>query len=703
MKEQIHSGGESDPMGKRIEKLLEPIAIKGVRLKNRMVKPGQGMRYADKEGYMSDRLLAFYEATAKGGVGLITLEVCSVDFPLGMSGAGHLRIDDDRFIPGLGQMAATIHKYQCPVFLQLGHAGHRHPQKFAGAQPVAASSLTADDAPEILDRDYTSPKELTISEIEELVTKFTNGAERARKAGFDGVEVHACHDYLINGFLSLAWNRRQDAYGCQDVMSRSKFLVDIIKAIKERTGRDYPVGVRINGAEYGINRGITPEESRRFSQIIQEAGADYIHVSAYGYGNYTRLIYPEQIFYPEPPHPLAASLEKRNGGAGALVSLAGAVKEVVSLPVITVGRFDAILAEKAIREGKADLVAFGRQLFADPEFPNKVASGRLEEIAPCMACLECRNKVSLNEGIQCRVNAALGREREYAIRPAEKKKKVLVVGGGPAGMEAARVAALRGHEVVLYEKEHDLGGLLSLAGMVRGFDVENLPALAFYLRTQLAKLGVQVRLGSEVKTSVINEIKPDVTILATGGVPATLEIPGMNRENVLSTSTLHKRAKIFLRFLGPRTLRSLTRFWMPFGKRVVVVGGAIQGCELAEFLVKRGRTVTLVETSDKMGAGMVEVNRVRLLRWLTRKGVTLLTEVKYDEITDKGLVIVTKDGTKKTLEADTVALATGLAPNDQLLKTVEGQGTEIHLIGDCEKPGLIIDAIHEGSRIGRSI
>ncbi len=690
-------------MKRQFEKLLEPIEISGVKLKNRMVKPGQGMRYADKEGYMTDRLLGFYDSIARGGVGLINLEVCSVDFPLGMSGAGHLRIDDDRFMSGLSQMATVIHKGGCPVFLQLGHAGHRHPKKFAGAQPVAASSLSADDAPEILDRDYTSPKELTSSEIEELICKFAKAAERARKAGYEGVEVHACHDYLINGFLSLAWNRRQDAYGCKDITSRSKFLVDIIKAIKKRAGEDYPVGVRINGAEYGIKGGITPEESQRFAQIAQKAGAAYIHVSAYGYGNYTRLIYPEQIFYPEPPKPLAMSLDKNNKGAGALAPLAAAVKKAVSVPVITVGRFDAFLADKAIREGKADLVAFGRQLFADPEFPNKIAAGRIEDVAPCMACLECRNKTSLSEGVQCRVNVALGRERECVIKPAEKKKKVLVVGGGPAGMEAARVAALRGHEVVLYEKDHDLGGALPLAVLVKGDDVEKIPPLVSYLRTQLTKLGIKVRFGKEADGSVIEDVKPDVVILANGGVPAIPEIPGIRGRNVLSTSRLHKTAKMFLRLFGPAFLRALTRLWMPFGKNVVVIGGAIQGCELAEFLVKRGRKVTMVETSEKMGAGMVEINSVRLLRWLGRKGVTMLTGVQYNEITDEGVVITSKEGKKETIKADTVALATGLAPNLQLLKTVEGKAPEIYSIGDCSKPGLILDAIHEGSRIARKI
>jgi 2,4-dienoyl-CoA reductase (NADPH2) len=693
---------------RKFEKLFEPFAIRGVKLKNRMVKPAQGMVFASDDGFVTERNRGFYEALARGGVGLIIVEIACVDFPGGASGPAHLAIDDDKYIPGLSDLAKAIHKHGCPTFIQLGHAGLKHPVAFSGLQPVGASSLTKEQFPLSTGRKYTPGKELTIPEIEALVDKFARAAGRAQEAGFDGVELHACHDYLINGFLSRVWNKRQDAYGCRDLRSRSRFVVEIVQAIKDRTGSNYPVVARINGAEYGIKDGITSEESQGFSRILEEAGADAIHVSAWGFNDYSRIHTPEIVFYPEAPDLLAENIDGRNHGAGALVPLSTAIKKGVSIPVIAVGRFNPLLAEQVLREGKADLISFGRRLMADPELPNKLASGRLEDIAPCTACHECVRWIqsqmsATSEGIKCRINAAFGREYEYAIKPAVKRKRVLVIGGGPSGMEAARVAALRGHNVVLCEKEPKLGGLLPLAAMVRGTEKEDLPALVNYLKTQISKLGVEVRLGKEVNEAVVKEIKPDVVIVATGGVPVPLTIPGMDRGNVVTSSYFHRMGKTFLKFLTPEVLRWLTKFWIPLGKRVVVVGGSIHGCELAEFLVKRGRKVTLIETSEAMGTEMVETNRDRLLRWLAQKGVTMMTGVKYEEITDKGIVIRTKEGKKQTIEADTIALITGLAPNIELFKTLEGKVPEIHRIGDCEQPGLIVNAIHAGSHIGRAV
>ncbi len=695
-------------MNRPFEKLLEPFAIRDVKLRNRIVKPAQGMVFATDDGYVTDRNRGYYETLAKGGVGLVIVEIACVDFPVGASGPAHLAIDDDRYLPGLGALTKAIHQYGCPTFVQLGHAGLKTPVAFSGRQPVGASALTKEQFPLSTGRKYTPGKELTLPEIEALVTKFAKAAERAQKAGFDGVELHACHDYLINGFLSRIWNKRQDVYGCQDLRSRSRFLVEIIKAIKGLLGPSYPVVARINGAEYGIKDGITSEESQGFSQILQEAGVDAIHVSAWGFNDYSRVHTPEIVFYPEAPESIAEKLDRKNHGAGALTPLAEGIKKVVSVPVIAVGRMNPFLAEQILREGKADLISFGRRLIADPELPNKLASGRVEDIAPCTACQECVRWIqsqmsATSEGIKCRVNAAFGREYEYAIKSAQKKKRVLVVGGGPSGMEAARVAALRGHDVVLCDKESKLGGLLPLAAMVRGIEKEDLPALVNYLKAQITKLGVEVRLGKEVNEAVVKEIRPDVVIVATGGMPVPLKIPGMDRSNVVTSSYFHRMGKTFLRFLTPEVLRWLTKFWIPLGKRVVVVGGSIHGCELAEFLVKRNRKVTIVETSEVLGAEMVETNRDRLLGWLTRKGVTMITGVKYEEITDKGIVIVTKDGKKQTVEADTVALITGLAPNVELFKALEGKVPEIHRIGDCEQPGLIVHAIHAGSRVGRAI
>jgi 2,4-dienoyl-CoA reductase (NADPH2) len=345
-----------------------------------------------------------------------------------------------------------------------------------------------------------------------------------------------------------------------------------------------------------------------------------------------------------------------------------------------------------------------RRLLADPELPNKVAGGRSEDIAPCSGCLYCwHEKACNNRPVRCRINAALGREREYEIKPAEKKRRVLIAGSGPGGMEAARVAALRGHEVILYEKEHHLGGLLVLAAIVKDLEFESILDTIHYFNTQMSKLGVTIRLGKEVNLSEIKKINPDVVILATGGVSAIPEIRGINHRKVLRSDQLHGKLKLALRVLGPKAIERLTKWWMPIGKRVVIIGGALAGCQLAEFLVKRGRKVTIVDTAKKLGEGLLSNDPTRLFKWLDQKGVTMMAEVKYEEIRDKGLVITTKEGERKTLEADTIIMALPLLPTADLLKSLEGKVPAVYQIGDCREFGFIHNAIADGSRIARMI
>jgi 2,4-dienoyl-CoA reductase (NADPH2) len=372
----------------------------------------------------------------------------------------------------------------------------------------------------------------------------------------------------------------------------------------------------------------------------------------------------------------------------------------VSIPVITVGRLDPELGEEILREGKADFIAMTRRLFADPELPNKLATGRFDDIAPCTSCTQCKNEDGPR---RCRINAALGTEGTYGIEPAEKKKRVVVVGGGPAGLEAARVAATRGHDVTLFEKSSKLGGLLPLAAMVKGLEIEDLLAIVEYLRNQITKLGVKIRLGKEATPAVIEEMKPDVLILATGGTAALPEIPGIQGSNVVSNADLHRMLKFFLRFFGPATLRHLTKIWMPLGKRVVIIGGGIQGCELAEFLVKRGRKVTVVDSADALGEGMISHLKLQLFWWFRRKGVTMMPGVKPVAVTAKGLTVLTKQGYKQTIEADSIVTALPMEPNKELLYALEGKVAEIYAIGDCGNSGLIVDAVGDGWRIAKSV
>jgi 2,4-dienoyl-CoA reductase (NADPH2) len=702
-------------IGKRgFHKLLEPYHIGRVQIKNRMVKTGAGTGWCEGN-HITEKTKHCYEALARGGIGLINTECCTVDYPLGLleeeyvpgkSGGGLFRFDDDSFIPDFRELTEVIHRHGCPTVIQLYHAGPWHPPETPELQLVSASTMSGSEIAFDGETSAKGLRGLTIAEIEEYTDKFGAAAVRAEKAGFDGVEINASAGHLVNSFLSRVMNKRQDDYGCQSLENRSRFLVEIIQEIKKRLGQDFPVTALINGAELGIDKGTTIEETQGIAQILEAAGADGIHVRGYGFGDFsfTNILWPENIFYPEPPKFLPKVIDGSHNGAGAVVPMAAALKEVVSIPIITVGRINPILGEKILQQGKADFIGFTRALMADPDLPNKVAEGRLEDIAPCIAGMEgCGEPNNIQT---CTVNAAWGSDQDYVIKPAEKKKKVVVVGGGPAGMEAARVAAMRGHEVTLYERESKLGGLLPLAALVKGFEIEDLTPLIRYLSTQITKLGVKINLGKEANPSLIKEIKPDVVILATGGVPTTPEIAGINRRNVVSGPDLYRRLKAYLRFLGPKALRWLSKFWMPVGKNVVIIGGAMRGCELAEFLVKRGRKVTIVDTNtaETLGQGIVsQWKRGSLLDWLAKKGVTMVTEVKYEEITDKGLVVKNKEGKSQTILADTIVIATPLKPDTELLKTLKGEVPEIYAIGDCSEPRLILEAIGGGYRVARNL
>jgi 2,4-dienoyl-CoA reductase (NADPH2) len=684
----------------KFKMLCSPFQIRDMKLRNRIVKAPQGLRYNEKEGFVNDKVKGFYESIARGGTGLLTLEPCTIDGgPTGLNSVG---LWDDKFIPGLTELVNIVHQHGCKVIPQLFHRGQGALQASTGLQPVAASSLSEDELPA---PGFNPPRELSVAEIEDLIEKYARGAERARKSGFDGVEIHAAHSYLMEGFLSRVWNRRQDAYG-GSLENRARIIVEIIKLIKERVGQDYPVGVRYNGQEWGTDRGITLEESQGIARILEKAGADYIHVSGFGYGSRPWKFTPDQWLYPEPTEdmkPYIKQLKKE----GLYIPAAEGIKRAVSLPVIGVGNLTFDMAEKLLQKGKVDLVAFGRYLFADPAFPNKLCSGKLEDIAPCTHCSTCQTYTQVQYR-RCRINAAMGYEQElaeYNWKAPEKKKKVMVVGGGPAGMEAARVAALRGHEVSLYERESQLGGLLPLASLVKGLEVEDLPAIVRYLKTQITRLGCKISLGKEVTPALIEEVKPDVVVLATGGAPAIPDIPGIDLPKVITSTELHRRAKTPLKLFGPRFLRWLTRFYLPVGKRVVVMGGLMEGCETAEFLVKRGRKVTMLETSDRLATGIPEGYIERIIPWLEEKGVVILSGIKYERVTDNGLDIVTADGKIRTIEADNILIAMPPCPNNDLFQALEKKVPEVCVIGSAngEESKLIVDAIAEGRRIGCTI
>jgi 2,4-dienoyl-CoA reductase (NADPH2) len=681
----------------RFKMLLSPGQIGSIKTRNRIIKSTNSMGYQKDEydGNMTQKHLFYTEALARGGVGLVITEGGTIDYPLSAHDVFHFRVDKDEYIPGWARLAEAAHKYDCPIFPQMVHSGPWHRKEYDGLDPIASS----DDIKVEEGGRPSATKAATIPQIHQAVEKFVQAAERYKKAGFDGVEINASGNHLLNSFLSRGFNSRHDEYGCDTFENRARIVVDIIRGIKQSLGSAYPVSILFNGMEYEIKNGLTIEETQEFARIFEKAGVDLIAVRVDGVGKYLSSHYPELIHYPEPPKPLGALLDGRRHGKGGYVPIAAKINEVVSVPVEAVGRIDPVMGEQILRDGKADFIGMTKRLIADPELPHKVAEGRLEDIAPCTACETCISYRVYRLPVRCRINAAIGTENDYVLKPAQKKKKVLVVGSGPAGLEAARVAATRGHEVILYEKEHKLGGMIQLAGLVKGYELEDLTELVRYWEIQLKKLGVKVKLGTEFTPAVLDEVKPDALILAVGGKPFESTIPGINGKNVVSGPALHHMLKTYLRYFSPKFLRAMTKVWMPIGKRVVIIGGAIQGAELAEFLVKRGRKLTIIglETEKgEIGDGLARRKQMKLIEWLGEKGVPMLTKAKINQVTDKGVNITTKEGVTQTIEGDTVVPALPYKPNTALYDSLKGKVPEIQLIGDSKDPRLILDAVYEG-------
>jgi 2,4-dienoyl-CoA reductase-like NADH-dependent reductase (Old Yellow Enzyme family)/thioredoxin reductase len=623
-----------------------------MELRNRIVMPPMVTQYASEDGSVTERQRGYYEARARGGVGLVIVEASYVE-PRGQSFRRQVAVSDDRCVPGLKGLVEVAHRHGAKIAIQLHHGGRTAKSELTGMKPVAPSPVAAPPEGEV-------PEELTVEQIAALVRTFAAAGGRAMSAGFDGVELHGAHGYLIDQFLSSASNRRRDAYG-GDVRGRSRFLVEIIRAVREKVGRDYPVWCRINGREYGVENGTSLEDAQRTAQLAEEAGVDAIHVSAYG---------------PETP----TNLTTRTFMPAVIADLAEGVKKAVSLPVIAVGRITPEAAESLLREGKADLVAMGKALLADPELPNKVRAGKLEDIRPCIVCMGCRDDVYYPHvlGIRCSVNPCLGQERESAIRQAGRPKRVLVVGGGAAGMEAATVAAWMGHKVTLWERGTRLGGQLLQAAAAPYKD--RVGALVGYLETQARKSGVKVELFEEASAAAVQELQPDALVIGTGVKPWLPPIPGLDKARaVLAGAVLEGKASV--------------------GNRVAIIGAELVGCEVAEFLAERGKQVVLMRRSAEAATRIGPSLRPFLLRRLAQKGITLLPGISYREVTPEGITVTTAEGQTKTVEADAVVVAAGSVPDRTLYDELKDKCLNIHLVGDCVEPRGIRDAVMDGYRV----
>jgi 2,4-dienoyl-CoA reductase-like NADH-dependent reductase (Old Yellow Enzyme family)/thioredoxin reductase len=643
----------------RFSKIFQPASIGRMQLKNRIVMPPIGTYFVEEGEPPGQRMLDYYEARARGGVGLIILEGSAPDLQCTLPRQASL--GDDRLIRGWRRLTDAVHMHGARIAVQLMHSTMEHRDGTivqVGPSPlvVRARFMGILGGP---------PHALTGEEIAERVGWYASAARRAREAGFDGVEIHAAHQYLIAAFLSAATNQRSDEYG-GSVENKARFLVQILRAVRDEVGADFPFWVRLNGQEWGVDNGVTMEETVQVVPMVVAAGAQAIHVSGYGAG----------------PHLTAAPMSET---AGFLVPLAEEVKRVTHVPVIAVGRLDLELGEAILREGKADLVAIGRRLMTDPELPRKAAEGRLDQVLPCIGCLECINRLAFERGSKgtvCAVNPALGREREYRIAPAARGRNVLVVGGGPAGLQAALVAAQRGHRVTLFEQDASLGGQLNVAA--RPPFKGDIAAWTNYMVGQLERAGVTVHLSTEATTEVIAGANAEAVIIATGATPILPDMAGIDRPNVATAQdVLSGRAQA--------------------GHRVVVIGGGMVGCETAHYLAEQGRTVTIVEVLDRMAGDMLFMNRHRLMHELRTKGVNMLPNTTCREIGERTVRVTTAEGAEDTIQADTVVIAVGYRAARELHATLEGRVPEIHCIGDASQPRRMLEAIDEGYRTGLAL
>lgn len=627
--------------------LLQPGRIGSLTLPNRVIMAPMGTEMGTHEGLFTDREIAYYTERAKGGTGLVVTGISAVSQDYEQINPGLCRVDTDDCVPGLTALAAAIHEVGGLVSLQLTAGLGRNinvvdPDRL----PISASDNPHYATPDVLCRP------LELDEIRVIVQRFGEAAARAAAAGIDAIDIHGHTGYLIDQFMSPQWNRRTDEYG-GSTENRCRFAVEIIQAVKA-AAPSLPVSFRLSvDHRYPGGRGVA--ESQEIARILQDVGLDLMMADE---GSY------EAMDYVFPPYYL---------GDACMVPAARAMKEVLSIPVMAVGNLTPENAVAVLEDGDADFVGIGRGLIADPQWAGKIAAGRRDDIRPCIRCNQlCVGNAFFALPLGCAVNPQVGFGRERALTPVDTPRRVAVVGGGPAGLEAARVAAIRGHDVDLYESEHHLGGVLWPAATPE-FKSELRKMIGWWER-QLSGLPVRVHLGTTITAESPELDGVDDVIVATGAAPIVpLSIPGIERTVDVVDAHLD---------------RALV------GHRVAVAGGGLSGVDLALELAEDGHEVTVVEMSDAVAPDLLIINKITLLRRLDAAGVRLLTGHAVVRVTDTGLVAEGPDGTVE-VEADTVVSAFGVRAARGLADSLESR-VKVHPVGDCVHPAKVAEAVNAG-------
>jgi 2,4-dienoyl-CoA reductase-like NADH-dependent reductase (Old Yellow Enzyme family)/thioredoxin reductase len=658
----------------KLVKIFEPGKIGKLEIKNRIIAAplGMGFNFGTKpDGFITDRLLAYNEARARGGVGMIQMNTSAVGRPYSTSllfGQGVLGLRTDDHIPGAQKMTRMIHSYGAKVSFALGHTGAILARMVVRRPPVEYPEFFRVIAPTGSRDPFTGFMTHTIEEDEiwRIIEAFAQAALRGQAANFDAAWIHGGHGYLIHEFLSPRTNKRTDQWG-GSLENRARFPMELIKAIRKAVGPDFPVYIRMNGDDH-LEGGITVQDAQEIAKLFVKAGVDALDISCGPFETH-------QWQFPNMYMPY-----------GTLVPLAAAIKKVVNVPVLTVGKLDAFTAEKALRDGSADFALFGRALMADPDWPNKAKEGRFDEIRHCLFCGFCQAAREAGSPSSCTVNMTMGKELEPKLEPAPKKKKVMVIGGGPGGMEAACTAAERGHDVTLYEKSDQLGGQWAILSAY----LPEEGRLIKYLSNQMKKLGVKVNMNQAVTAQMVRDMRPEAVVVATGAKSLSLDVPGINCKNVVQANdVLTGKVQV--------------------GQKVVVVGGRGLGCDAALFLAEKGKDVSII-TRSKVGRDMLHNLKQTIMEFLVKARIHMYDFTVPDSITEKGINCWFDSGDAKErdnlfffLPADTIVLAVGVSNDNLLGEEITGIIPETYLIGDCSGKRTVFDAMHDGYDTGRKI
>jgi 2,4-dienoyl-CoA reductase-like NADH-dependent reductase (Old Yellow Enzyme family)/NADH dehydrogenase FAD-containing subunit len=710
-------------MSNKYPHLMSGGQIGQLQLNNKIVLAAMGSNFAGSDGHCTERLIAYYEARAKGGTGLIIAETSAVGWPRGATMPNMLGFSKDEFIPTLKQLTDRVHLHGSKIAAQLTHGGKMSQEDTVAGRPILIPSLIKKGVSDMFNvlspaekgsfiksagPDGRGPQysEMSISDIDSLVEEFAQAALRAKKAGFDAIEIHGGHGYIIANFLSPASNKRTDKYG-GSAENRARFLCEVIAATREETGDDFPLLVRIDAKEFRVAGGIEIADAIKTAKLIEQAGADAVDVSAYGN-------IAHSIAFTEAP-----LVHEPNG----FVDFARAIKKAINIPVIGVGRIDPEQGEKHIAAGDYDFLAMGRKLIADPELPNKLAADNDKAIIPCIYCYVCVSKIFINQPMCCAVNHHTGREHEGdIIARSSESQKILVIGAGPAGMESARLLALKGHAVSLWEKENDLGGTARIAALA----YEPNQQLISYLSHAIKSLPIDLELGKEADINNIQANNFDHIIVANGAKRTAPEIQGKQLRHVFdgdelrgvlfgNNKTAVSKLSPFQQFVlwagrisqllrSITLLRQLSKLWMPLNKHIVVIGGGLVGLELAEYLVERGRNVTVLEPSETLGTELSIVRRARVIHQLNAHGASLLRNANVSSIETTKVNYRVGDETF-SVPANQVIIALGAQANTNLADALNGQinnNSQVHNIGDGREIGYIEGAMLDARNLVKS-